>query len=132
MVMKRAIAGVSRDKKTRGDIIELSPEKKGSLAIKDALANHDKWHDKWEGKLAFGTKIDFSELTFSKKGSALKKLWANNVYSGRGSVKVHLRIMESNKLLEAKVLPFKISFSDALDVNGIPDLSIDKFEILPK
>ena len=128
--MKRVIAGVSRDKRNRGDVIELVPEKKALLAVKDGLANHDRWHKEWKGKLAFGTKIEFEDLKFSKKGNPLKKKWANNTYNGRGTVKVHLRNMESNKLLEPKSMQFKINFSDSLDTNGIPDLSIDNFQIL--
>ena len=129
MVMKRAIAGVSKNKKSRGDIIEMTPEDKVELAVKDAMAHHSKWFPNWGQKLAWCTKLKISDSRYSAKGNLLKKRYANNSYTARGSLMAHLQ--EGHSIFEPRLREFEITFCDCLDDNGIPDLTVEKFKITP-
>jgi len=127
MTMRRAIAGVHADKKRRGDIIELEPDRKAALAVKEGLASKTPW----ENILASGTNIVVDKLDFSPKGDLLKKKYQHNTYKARGTVKVLRRNAVKDIQLEPKDMRFKVSFCDCLDNQGVPDLTIDSFEVLP-
>lgn len=127
MALKRAIAGVTTGKKQRGEIIELEPEKKAALAVKEGLSKQDVW----PGSLAHGTEIKVDELTFSSKGNLFKKKYLHNVYKARGVVTVHVRDAAKDIQRAPRRMKFKINFCDCLDRQGVPDLTVDTFELTP-
>jgi len=121
------IAGIAGGR-NRGEIIELSEEKKIFAAVKVGII---KWAEEYKGGkyLAFVTSMDISSSSSSPHGDLLKRKWANNVYRAKGTLKLHLRNKVSDTLLEPKAKSFEIEFYDSLDSLGMPDVRVEKITI---
>lgn len=121
------IAGIAGGK-NRGDVIELSTNKKILVGVSSGLID---WANEYkDGKyLAFATDIEISSQEESPHGDLLKSRWANNTYIARGTLKLHLRNKLKDTMLEPKNRAFEIKFYDTLDSMGLPDLRVESLII---
>lgn len=121
------IAGVAGGK-NRGDIIELSSEKKIMAAVGMGV---NKWAETYkDGQyLAFATNVTIAQHTSSPHGNLLKGKWANNHYNAEGTLTLHLRNKAKDCQLEPKAKTYKINFYDGLDPLGLPDVVVDTITI---
>lgn len=119
------VAGINRDGRNKGEIIELTPQAKAVEAVKDAIVQRplDPECMNWLSDI----KID--DVRSFKKGDALKDKWSNNDYHVRGSATCHLRHMATDTIRNPRKIQFELEFSDALDGMGQPDVEIKEFTI---
>jgi len=121
------IAGIAGGK-NRGDIVELSTDKKVMAGVSAGLIN---WANEYKdgNYLAFATDIEISSTDESPHGDPFKGKWANNSYMASGTLKLHLRNKIKDTMLEPKKKAFEIKFYDTLDSMGLPDLMIESLTI---
>lgn len=120
------IKAIKRDGNNAGEIVELSAEEKVPLTLQDALARHKEF----EGKAAaWFTDIALTSVNFFPNGSLLKGKWQNNHYKAAGTIKLHLRKMDPDRLLAPKSKHFVIEFKDAVDSIGQPDTEVVKLTL---
>lgn len=131
-MMQIVAKGTNPNKNKKGELVEMSPEEKCVLAVKQCLADHPKWTEIWKNHLAFGKNFEIKKLRHSIKGAPLKNIWANNDYTAEGTALVVLRHDKTNMLKEGKSYKFSITFSDALDNNGLPTLKFNTFKVSKK
>jgi len=115
------IKSIKRDGNNAGEITELSAEEKVPLTLTDALARHD-WEDIKAS--AWFTDIALTSVRFFPKGDLLKGKWQNNTYQATGSIKLHLRRLDPDRLMAPKTKTFSLEFTDALDPIGQPDTKV--------
>lgn len=120
------IAGVRGGKTNRGDIIQLSHEKKVEAALKDAVAQ---WSETYkDGKyMCFLTDVTTPAVTSSPAGEPLRKMWENNSYRSRGTCTIHFRDRVKNIVRPTKKASYTIVCRDCLDNLGMPDLKLDSY-----
>ena len=120
------IAGVRGGKTSRGDIIQLTPEKKVEAALKDAVVL---WADTYkEGKyICFLTDINLNSVSSSPAGDPLKKVWENNSYRSRGTCTIHFRDKLKDIIRPSLKASYTIVCKDALDPLGLPDISVESY-----
>ena len=121
------IAGVRGGKTNRGDIIQLSPERKVEAALKDAVAV---WAESYkEGKyLCFITDVKPNSVSTSPSGPLLRKMWDNNSYRSRGTCIIHFRDKAKNIIRPTKKASFSIVCKDSLDSLGLPDVTFESYD----
>jgi len=119
------IKGVSSVKGRRGQVIEFSPEEKVPLAVKEsinALSVVGK-------KICWAETITVDNLEYSPIGTKESK-YTTNSYKASGTVECRTQNTEKNRLYPVKQYKYKIEFVDVTDELGLPDLKIDKFEMI--
>jgi hypothetical protein len=134
--MRMKIAGVVTerfDKKTglvKGDAIELTIDKKGEFALKEAVAE--------KSELGKSTKFvkEFKFLTPvvpTQKGERFFKKYSNNSYTVRGEVVISTierhPITKRETLLPDQKKTFVLTFCDCLSELNQPDLKVEKLEL---
>lgn len=118
------IAGVHKSGKNKGDPIELTPVEKVPLAVKIGAASHDP-------DFAISVMdIKIGATRHYQKGDPLKKKFQHNNYVSEGEGTFAFRRKTTDTLLEPKRRKFKVEFCDCLDSYGMPDLKVEKFELL--
>ena len=106
--------------KHKGDPIEYTAEEKVQPALKDGLDKYNLFPD----HVTFIKEVKIENVQTTQKGELLKKLWANNHYTARGTAVVG-RINKKNATpVKDTNIKFDIAFNDSLDVNGLPDLDV--------
>lgn len=118
------IAGVHKTGKLKGEAIELTPAEKVPIAVKMAAASHD------ENFAISVSDIKLGATRHSPKGDPLKKKFQHNSYVAEGEGVFAFRRRAGDVLLEPKKKKFKIEFCDCLDNYGMPELKVDKFELI--
>lgn len=113
--------------KTRGDVIEYSPEEKIRVALGVAITSHESF----EGHLVHPAKIEVKNVESSSKGDPLKKMWQNNQYEASGRIEVNRRHKEKDRVLRPLSYDFTIKVEDCLCPNGLPDLKTGSLELSP-
>ena len=120
------IAGVYGGKTNRGEIIQLSKEKKVEAALKDAVVL---WSEVYkEGKyLCYLTDIKPNSVHASPSGEPFKKRWENNSYRSRGTCVIHFRDRNKDIIRPSKTASYEIVIKDTLDTMGLPDLKVESY-----
>jgi len=111
--------------KNKGDLIELSPKEKASIAVNEGVSGLQNFEDHH----VFVTKVVVSRLDQTTNGAPLRSRWANNLYSAEGKALYHRRHLGSDAVLEPKELGFNIQFKDTLDANGLPEIEILSYSL---
>jgi len=118
------IAGVKSGPVGRGDVIELTPEKKFVEAVKMEACELPGKDDKYAGLLVFARDVIIQNLHYTAKGSPLKDKWQNNSYEGEGTGLFYRRDLATDRALSPVAAHVKIKFEDVLDRSGMPDLKV--------
>lgn len=117
------IKGIHRDGKNSGEIIELSAEEKVPLTLQDGISKYEEFEGKF---LAWTSSPSLSNVRFYPKGELLKGRWQHNHYIATGSVVLHMRKLDPDRLLAPKKRTFLLEFEDCLDPIGQPDTKVTK------
>jgi threonine dehydrogenase-like Zn-dependent dehydrogenase len=126
------IKGVYRantKKNRRGDIIELSPQEKVPHAVGDGLrALAPKGTVYIVGRVQADAPLVYPKST--PLHQIVKKTFANNVYTAKGTVSYQKHTLSPDKIFPANTSKFMIEFEDVLDGIGQPDLKVKSFKLV--
>ncbi len=109
--------------KSKGEVVEFSPEEKIVIAVKEAVSKGSK-----EGEIAWAESTEVLQksnfdLEKSKSGYQSKQ------YKASGKVIVSAMRAEDSRKWPSKKNSFNIEFKDVTDANGMPDLEIISFKL---
>ncbi len=109
----------------RGLSKEYTGEEKTPMALQIAVANAPEYS---EFRVSV-TDVVVDALTQSKNGDKLLGKYENNTYYVEGTAKFWFRHQETDRVLEPKVLEWRLSFSDSVEpLYGTPDVKVVSFE----
>lgn len=106
--------------KSKGDVIELTPEDKLHEAVKMACSEGKHF----PGYLTWVSSFEQKDLSFSSAGPLLRGMFANNTYKGSGEVTINFRSAAKDQIEPPKKLKVQVKFKDITDEWGMPELSI--------
>lgn len=111
----------------KGDVIELSPERKVIAAVKDAVKEQSKDGETvcWAEEVT----VDEEPHT-SSAGEKFFGKYNNQNYNATGKVVIRTLDVKKDKLTPVKNFKFKIQFCDCLDEINQPDLKVDTFTLI--
>jgi len=121
------IAGVSSDTATKGQVVEMSSMEKVKVAVGLAASDHDPDFSIWCSDLSYGP------VRATQKGDLLNKRYQHNDYTaeGTGMFSYKRKTDAGQTIIGPRQRAFKITFSDALNRYGAPDLKVHSFELIP-
>lgn len=109
--------------KNRGEVIELTPAEKVTIALKEAVAEH------FDGYRTSVKELKLGPMSTAPQGDPLRKKWSNNSYTASGEALVTRHRLSDGAVLQDKKVDFTIRVRDALSSNGLPDLKLDELKL---